>query len=69
MLRRINRQTIFEDVIDRERFIETVKRYKPICKYELYAYCIMSNHVHFLIKETEEPISVSIKRISSSYVL
>lgn len=68
MLRGINRQTIFEDDKDIERLIETVKRYKSISKYELYAYCIMSNHVHFLIKENEEPVPTSIKRISSSYV-
>ncbi|MEA4848828.1 MAG: transposase [Clostridiaceae bacterium] len=68
MLRGINRQTIFEDDRDIERLIDTVKRYKPVSKYELYAYCIMSNHAHFLIKEVEEPVSISIKRISSSYV-
>ncbi|MEA4845963.1 MAG: transposase, partial [Clostridiaceae bacterium] len=44
MLRGINRQTIFEDDRDIERLIDTVKRYKPVSKYELYAYCIMSNH-------------------------
>lgn len=68
MLRGINRQIIFEDDRDIERLIDTVKRYKSVSNYKLYAYCIMNNHTHFLIKETEEPISVSIKRISSSYV-
>jgi len=68
MLRGINRQTIFEDDTDIERLIDTVKRYKAISNYKLYAYCIMNNHTHFLIKETEEPISISVKRISSSYV-
>lgn len=68
MLRGINRQTIFEDDKDIERLIDTVKRYKSVSKYKLYAYCIMSNHTHFLIGETEEPVSTSVKRISSSYV-
>jgi len=68
MLRGINKQTIFEDDTDIERLIDTVKRYKAISNYKLYAYCIMNNHTHFLIKETEEPISISVKRISSSYV-
>ena len=68
MLRGINRQTIFEDDMDTERLIDTVKRYKSVSKYELYAYCIMSNHAHFLIKEVGEPVSIAIKRISSSYV-
>ncbi len=68
MLRGINRQAIFEDDEDIQRLLETIARYKEICKYELYAYCIMSNHVHLLMKETEETISNAIKRISGSYV-
>ena len=36
------------------------------CTY--YAYCLMSNHFHLLIREREESISDTIKRIASSYV-
>jgi REP element-mobilizing transposase RayT len=68
MLRGINRQAIFEDDEDMQRLLETIGRYREICKYELYAYCIMNNHVHMLIKETEEAISNVVKRISGSYV-
>lgn len=68
MLRGINRQTIFEDDEDKTRFLETIKKYKDQMKFQLYSYCLMNNHIHLLIKEKEEPISASIKRISSSYV-
>lgn len=68
MLRGINKQTIFEDDEDRERFVETIERYKTISSYEVYGYCLMSNHIHLLLKEAEETISAVIKRISSSYV-
>jgi putative transposase len=68
MLRGINRQTIFEDDEDKERFLETLKKYKDISKYQLYSYCLMDNHVHLLLREAEETISEAIKRISSSYV-
>lgn len=68
MLRGINKQTIFEDDEDRERFLETIGRYKTVSKYKIYGYCLMSNHVHLLLKETEEPISAIIKRNCSSYV-
>ena len=39
-------------------------------KYELtvYAWCLMSNHVHLLIKEGNEDISVTMKRLAVSYV-
>jgi REP element-mobilizing transposase RayT len=68
MLRGINKQTIFEDDEDRRRFMETIERFKAVSKYEIYGYCLMSNHVHLLLKETEEAISTAIKRICSSYV-
>ncbi len=35
--------------------------------FELYAYCLMDNHVHLLIKEGEE-LGTSIKRITVGYV-
>ena len=36
--------------------------------YTLYAYCLMSNHIHLLIREREDEIGMAIKRIASSYV-
>ena len=69
MLRGINRQDLFEEDEDRRKFVETLGRYKPLSKYEIYAYCLMSNHVHLLLKENEDPIATIIKRISGSYVL
>ncbi|WP_404356437.1 transposase [Cytobacillus firmus] len=68
MLRGINKQTIFEDDEDRETFLEILKKYKDRDKYVLYSYCLMDNHIHLLLRELEEPISQSLKRISSSYV-
>lgn len=68
MLRGINRQDIFEDDEDRQRLLETIKHYKTVSDYEIYGYCLMSNHVHLLLAEKEEPLSLAIKRISSSYV-
>ncbi len=68
MLRGINKQTIFEDDEDKDRFLDTIERFKSVSKYEIYGFCLMCNHVHLLLKETEEPISVAIKRICSSYV-
>lgn len=68
MLRGINRQIIFEDDEDREKFLEIITHYKSISKYEFYGYCLMDNHVHLLMRESAEPISTIIKRISSSFV-
>jgi putative transposase len=68
ILRGINRQVIFEDDKDRAKLLETLKYYKDISKYEIFAYCLMDNHVHLLMKQNEEAIGKSIKRISGSYV-
>lgn len=68
MLRGINKQSIFESDGDRERLLETIDRYKPLSEFELYGYCLMDNHIHLLIKETDEPVSKAIQRISCSYV-
>ena len=68
MLRGINQQVVFEENEDYDRFIDTVKKYKTICGYKLFAYCLMSNHIHIIIKEETESIDQIIKRIAGSYV-
>ena len=45
-MRGINQQNIFEDDEDYEKFIETLRSYKAICEYEVYAYCLMSKIHH-----------------------
>lgn len=68
MLRGINGQTIFEDREDYEQLIHTIIEYKEVSGYEVYAYCLMSNHIHLLIKEGEEDLGLVFKRIGASYV-
>ncbi|MBM7648416.1 REP element-mobilizing transposase RayT [Bacillus ectoiniformans] len=69
MIRGINRQTIFEEEEDKFKFLEVLSKYKGKSNYQIFSYCLMDNHVHLLMKESEEEsISESIKRISSSYV-
>lgn len=68
MLRGINRQQIFEDEEDREHFLETIANYKDICGYTIYAYCLMGNHIHLLLKEGKEDLTLIFKRIAGSYV-
>lgn len=68
MLRGINRQNIFEDEEDKEKFLETLNRYKAISEYKLFAYCLMSNHIHLLIKIEKENLDLVLKRVAGSYV-
>jgi REP element-mobilizing transposase RayT len=68
ILRGINKQRIFEDDEDNLCFLDKLETYKDISGFELYAYCLMSNHLHLLIKEGEEPLSITFRRIGASYV-
>lgn len=70
IFRGVNRQVIFEGEEDKSRFLSTVVRYKKSCGFKLYAYCLMDNHVHLLLKESEEEsVSKIVQRICASYVL
>ena len=76
MLRGINRQNIFEDEEDYRRFTQLLLQ--MVCPTDdngrplpsrciFYAYCLMTNHVHLLIREAAESLSDVIKRIAVSY--
>lgn len=68
MLRGINRQQIFEETEDCEKFIEILQHYQAVSEYKVYAYCLMGNHVHLLMEFGKEDIAQAMKRISTKYV-
>ena len=68
MLRGVNRQVIFEDDEDRLRFLEVLADCKEDSGFQLYAYCLMTNHIHLLIHEDQEPLGTIFRRIGSRYV-
>ncbi|MBT2726362.1 transposase [Bacillus sp. ISL-75] len=69
MLRGANRQEIFHDDEDCLSFIEILQKYKLKTKVKIYGWCLMSNHVHLLVREGNEDISITMKRIGVSFVL
>jgi putative transposase len=68
MYRGVNRQEIFHDNEDNRKFLEIMKKYTGKLGLEVYAWCLMNNHVHLLIKEGEEALGTTMKRIGVSYV-
>ena len=50
MLREINGQQLFADSDDYEKFLEIFKDCKAISEFEIFAYCLMGNHIHLLLK-------------------
>ncbi len=68
ILRGINKQIIFEEDEDYEKFLYTLNDCKEKSGCKIYAYCLMSNHIHILIKEKKEELGITFRRIGASYV-
>ena len=68
ILRGVNKQIIFEENEDYLQFIRILKKYKEVCEFKLYAYCLMDNHVHLLIEQTTTELETIMKRIEVKFV-
>lgn len=68
ILRGVNHRVIFEDDSDYELFLYILDFYKDTCMYEIFAYCLMSNHIHLLMKFPENNLSESMKKIEDKFV-
>ncbi len=51
IIRGADRRIIFSDEEDCIRFLKILFRVKKETGFLLYAYCLMGNHAHFLIKK------------------
>jgi REP element-mobilizing transposase RayT len=68
LLRGVNHCDLFEDDADFEKFIDTLMTVKLYIPFKLFAYCLMSNHVHLLLREQiEGDISIIMKRVLTHY--
>ena len=68
MARGINRDYIFGTDEEKEQFLRILKESKAASDFELYAYALMGNHLHLLVKENIDRIGKIMKRISIRYV-
>ncbi len=67
--RGISRQNIFEEDSDYIKKINIISELKQEMQFEVYAYCLMTNHVHLLLKENSiGDISLIMKRLLVKYV-
>jgi REP element-mobilizing transposase RayT len=53
-----NREPVFQEKEDFEKYLEICRRYKEQYEFKLYHWVLMSNHIHLLI-ETKENSSLS----------
>lgn len=61
------RQDIFLDDQDRSEYLTRIQRYRKERGFILYAYVLMTNHVHLLIETPLTPISRIMQLISLTY--
>ncbi len=67
MLRGIDKREIFLSDSDYTKFLYYIKKATEKSDFDIYAYCLMSNHVHLLIKAEVEPIGNIVSRIAVGY--
>ena len=63
------RQNIFKEEEDFEKYLAILRRYKVRYGFNLYAYVLMSNHVHILIETGSVGLSKIFQGINQSYTL
>ncbi len=61
-------EQVFEKEEEKELYLETLLKYKAKTGVKLYAFCILDNHAHLVIEETEdESVSSFMRRIGVSF--
>jgi REP element-mobilizing transposase RayT len=67
MLRGIDKRDVFLSIRDYKKFLNYVEKAQEKSDFVMYAYCLMTNHVHMLLKtDIEEPGDI-IRRIAVGY--
>ncbi len=62
------KEDIFNDVIDREKFLRFLSKNQERYGCKIYAYCLMDNHFHLLVETGDAPISNFMQQLLTSYV-
>ncbi len=63
-----NKQNIFRDDSDKDKYLELALRYKGEHPMSLFHYCLMTNHVHLLLETNEQTdLSNFMKRLNLAY--
>ena len=70
MFRGVNKQNIFEEDFDFKVMCDYIKKQKKKFSFEIYAYCLMTNHVHLILKEKNMgDISLIMKNLLTKYAI
>ena len=67
MFRGNGKMDIFLDDEDKRKFLTIIEYKQKVSEYDVVGFCLMTNHVHLLVKTNKESIGQSMKRIGISY--
>ena len=68
MLQAHDDRQIFYDDHDRDDFLRVLAKVREVSEFELYAYCLMGNHIHLLLRPGKESVSTIFRRFGASFV-
>jgi REP element-mobilizing transposase RayT len=61
------RQTIFEDATDARRFMALLEEIAAPLEWQFYAYCLMTNHYHFVLHTPHANLSAGMQALAARY--
>ena len=69
MCRGNHRNDIFRDDEDRQVYITKLREAKEYYDFNLFSYCLMTNHVHLQIETKDIELGILMKRINMTYAI
>ena len=67
IIRGIERRKIFRSDFDRNNFVERLSALVPATSIDCFAWAILDNHVHLLLRTGDTPISIFMSRLLTGY--
>ena len=67
VIRGADHQLLFEEKKDYQKYLEILQLYEAECQFELYAYCLMPNHIHLLILSPVTSLGSVFRHVSTTY--
>jgi putative transposase len=60
---------LFLDIADREQFLDLLDEVVEKVEWELFAWCLLGDHLHLVVFAEPEPLSVGMQRLKSVYAM
>lgn len=69
VIRGANRQLLFEENKDYNKYLHLLEFYQNELQFDIYAYCLMDNHVHLLINVCNNALDNIFRHINTAYAV